>query len=236
MCCVGSNCGEKISQEAPRFHTYGGTGDFSKMIDFLRDQNPGVKFVGVGISLGANLLLKYLGECPERQAYFLCAQSWCQGYDIEACTPHMNKVWSGAKLFNHLVASKKKREVNEILHILLAGPPAHMRPVHNSVPSANSPSSEDESKPMLAANSLTPDIAVAAPLSHPPAPVVGEGTPLPSWVPTYAYQRDGREVCKRDPSRDTNGFLIEGWDAVPPFDVNEVRTKLLCIMAIILLV
>lgn len=101
-----------MNPEVPRVHTYGGTGDFSEMIDFLRGQNPAVKFVGVGVSLGGNVLLKYLGERPERQAHFLCAQSWCQGYDIQACIPHMNKLCSGAKFFNHLVTMKKKAELN----------------------------------------------------------------------------------------------------------------------------
>ena len=31
--------------------------------------------------MGANILLKFLGERPERQADFVCAVSICQGYD-----------------------------------------------------------------------------------------------------------------------------------------------------------
>ena len=38
--------------------------------------------IGVGFSMGANVLLKYLGEEPGRQRNFTCAVSVCQGYDI----------------------------------------------------------------------------------------------------------------------------------------------------------
>lgn len=47
----------------------------------LKKQFPDCKFIGVAFSLGANILLKFLGECPERQADFVCAISVCQGYD-----------------------------------------------------------------------------------------------------------------------------------------------------------
>lgn len=47
----------------------------------LKNEFPGCKFVGVGFSLGANILVKFLGECPERQDDFVCAISVCQGYD-----------------------------------------------------------------------------------------------------------------------------------------------------------
>lgn len=109
-----------------------------------------------------------------------------------------------------------------MLHLILGGPPPRMKPVQNYLPrtneSASSPS-DDESRPMIAANH-TPDVAAPPSLALAPAPAVG--APLPSWVPTYAYQREGREVCPIDPSRDTNGYLFEGWEAVPPFSFNEV--------------
>lgn len=42
----------------------------------------GTRLIGVGFSMGGNILLKYLGEAPERQTKFICAVSLCQGYDI----------------------------------------------------------------------------------------------------------------------------------------------------------
>lgn len=59
----------------------GGTGDVALTYKQLKNEFPNCKFVGVGFSMGANILLKFLGECPERQDDFLCAISVCQGYD-----------------------------------------------------------------------------------------------------------------------------------------------------------
>ena len=38
--------------------------------------------VGIGFSLGAQLLMKYLGESKEHQEKFSVAASICQGYDL----------------------------------------------------------------------------------------------------------------------------------------------------------
>ena len=59
----------------------GGTGDLALTCEQLKKEFPNCKFVGVGYSLGANILLKFLGECPDRQNDFVCAVSLCQGYD-----------------------------------------------------------------------------------------------------------------------------------------------------------
>lgn len=61
--------------------TTGGTGDLALAYEQLKNEFPRCKFVGIGFSMGANILLKFLGECPERQADFICAISVCQGYN-----------------------------------------------------------------------------------------------------------------------------------------------------------
>ena len=40
------------------------------------------RLIGVGFSMGANILIKYLGEEVPRQECFECGISVCQGYDI----------------------------------------------------------------------------------------------------------------------------------------------------------
>ena len=217
----------------PRIHTYGGTGDLSAMMDYLREKYPSMKYIGVGFSLGANILLKYLGERPERQAYFLGAQSWCQGYDLSICLPHMSSLRSGAKLFNHLITKKKKAELGILLDILFGGKPsgtAQSSGLALEIPECDK-APEDESKPLIHGSRVeNGDIQVAdslfQPLGAPPSPTQSSETErdLPSWVPTYAYQKAGRDVWSEDPPRDVNGYLIEGWEHVPPFDINEVCT------------
>ena len=192
-----------------------------------------MKYIAVGFSLGANILLKYLGERPERQAYFLCAQSWCQGYDVGMCLPHMDRVWTGAKLFNHLLTKNKKAEVSNMLDILFGGKPSgtaqQSSPALEVTECDKTPG--EESKPLMSAPTReTGDIQLAERLLQPlesplpPSQSSEEERALPCWVPTYAYQRAGRDVWLEDPPRDANGYLIEGWEHVPPFDINEVSS------------
>ena len=47
----------------------------------LCQRYPSAKFVGLGFSLGACILVRFLGEHSERQNKFICAASICQGYD-----------------------------------------------------------------------------------------------------------------------------------------------------------
>ncbi|KAI6651469.1 hypothetical protein LOD99_5077 [Oopsacas minuta] len=224
---MGSACGEAINPESPRIHTYGGTGDLSAMVDYLRDKYPGNKFIGVGFSLGANVLLKYLGERPERQSYFLAAQSWCQGYHLNICIPHMNRLGNGAKLFNHLLTKKKKAEVRNILGTLFGGKPSDKIQKQYLVTDEFDKTPEDELKPLMSASKVnneeiqTADCILPSVEPHPPLQPSELERDLPSWVPTYAYQKIGREVSVDNPPRDVNGFLIEGWEDVPPFDINE---------------
>ena len=236
---VGSACGERLNPDVPRIHTYGGTGDLTAMVDYLRQQYPDMKYIGVGFSLGANILLKYLGERPERQAYFLCAQSWCQGYDVGVCLPHMDRFSLSSALINHLITKKKKAEYASQMDVLYGGPPGNCVN-SNELESksyqvtAENDTQEDESKPLMSAPTReTGDIQLAERLLQPlesplpPSQSSEEERALPCWVPTYAYQRAGRDVWLEDPPRDANGYLIEGWEHVPPFDINEVSSILM---------
>ena len=227
---LGSACGERINPDVPRIHSYGGTGDLSAMVEYLKDKYPGKKFIGVGFSLGANILLKYLGERPERQAYFLGAQSWCQGYDVNICVPYMNNYLNGGKIFNFLLTKKKKTEVREMLGTLFGDKPSDIRSPDLDLEACEIDKDRtlgEELKPLMEA-SIKTDIETADDVI---SPVVETQVPietaklereLPSWVPRYAHQRIGREVWIDNPPRDVNGFLIEGWEDVPPFDIQEV--------------
>ena len=207
------------------------------MVEYLRDKYPGKKFIGVGFSLGANILLKYLGERPERQAYFLGAQSWCQGYDVITCLEHSHTLGYASKLFDYMIARKKKIEFNAIMDVLYDNDRTNV--YHNSVGNVKKMNSthtpEDDMKPLGYVNEVCKtDIETADDVI---SPVVETQVPietaklereLPSWVPRYAHQRIGREVWIDNPPRDVNGFLIEGWEDVPPFDIQEVGCWLGC--------
>ena len=60
----------------------GGTEELAAMVTHITSVGNHQRLIGVGFSMGANILMKYLGEEPSRQELFECAVSVCQGYDI----------------------------------------------------------------------------------------------------------------------------------------------------------
>jgi len=60
----------------------GGTEELAAVVNHLTSVVKHKRLIGVGFSMGANILIKYLGEEPSRQTLFECAVSVCQGYDI----------------------------------------------------------------------------------------------------------------------------------------------------------
>ena len=52
------------------------------MVDEMVAKYPASKFIAVGFSMGANIVVKYLGEHEEAQSRFIGAVSCCQGYNI----------------------------------------------------------------------------------------------------------------------------------------------------------
>ncbi len=63
------------------YFTLGGTGDLTLVYEDVCKRFPDDRLVGCGFSLGACVLVRFLGECKKRQSKFLCAVSMCQGYD-----------------------------------------------------------------------------------------------------------------------------------------------------------
>ena len=201
------------------------------MIDYLREKYPGKKFIGVGFSLGANILLKYLGERPERQAYFLGAQSWCQGYDVISCLGHIHTIGYANKFFDYIIARKKKVEFNAIMDVLYNNDRAkiYQSSEENFREMNNRNTPEDEIQPQGYVNEVcktdrgaADDVISPVMQTQVSVETAKSEKKLPSWVPRYAHQRIGREVWTDNPPRDVNGFLIEGWEDVPPFDIEEV--------------
>jgi len=65
--CVGINyrsCSGVMNKQ-PRFYHMGATGDVDFALQYIMNQYPDAPIVMVGVSLGANMLLKYFGECGD---------------------------------------------------------------------------------------------------------------------------------------------------------------------------
>lgn len=82
-----------------RFYHAGDTGDVAHVLDLLAERNPGVPLAAVGFSLGANVLLKYLGERGET-ARVRAAAGVSIPFDLSAGADHlwstpMGRVYTG---------------------------------------------------------------------------------------------------------------------------------------------
>lgn len=80
---------KSITLTSPRLYTYGDTEEYNLMVKEVEKMYPNHRFIAVGFSLGANVIVKYLGEEPSRQRRFVGAISSCQGYDILSLCPMM---------------------------------------------------------------------------------------------------------------------------------------------------
>eukprot|EP00118_Oscarella_pearsei_P003378 m.14072 g.14072 ORF g.14072 m.14072 type:complete len:407 (+) comp25480_c0_seq1:254-1474(+) len=98
---VGVAQGVRLS--ARRLFTYGGTEDFDVMVQSVKKEFPGCQLIAVGYSMGANIVVKYLGEEPSRQKEFLCAISSCQGYDITKTKVLLRQWEQGRRFYNFLI-------------------------------------------------------------------------------------------------------------------------------------
>jgi abhydrolase domain-containing protein 2 len=61
----------------------GGTEEYGTMVDNILTRYPDTKLLGIGFSMGGNVVVKYVGEEIAREEKFLCVMSLCQGYDAE---------------------------------------------------------------------------------------------------------------------------------------------------------
>lgn len=60
----------------------GGWEEFHSMREEVQAIHPQCQLIMIGLSMGANIVLKYLGERPDHQIGIVCAFSICQGYNI----------------------------------------------------------------------------------------------------------------------------------------------------------
>jgi predicted alpha/beta-fold hydrolase len=95
---LGAVANEKLTSR--RIFTYGGTDDLQLMIDWVLEEWPGRPIIGIGLSMGGNVLMKYLGEKPDRQSHFIGAATVCQGYNLMKAYPTWMS-WQGLRrLYN----------------------------------------------------------------------------------------------------------------------------------------
>ncbi|XP_078343367.1 monoacylglycerol lipase ABHD2-like isoform X1 [Oculina patagonica] len=106
----------------PRIFTYGGTEELAAVVTHLTSVVKHKRLIGVGFSMGANILIKYLGEEPSRQGLFECAVSVCQGYDILRAKTLLHE-WDGLRRFyNWAITQNVKSVIDRHVRVLFHGP------------------------------------------------------------------------------------------------------------------
>ncbi|HUS23463.1 MAG TPA: hydrolase [Candidatus Binatia bacterium] len=74
----------------PRFYHHGETGDLRELLAELRRREPGTKLYAVGWSLGANVLLKYLGESGDATPLAGGAAA-CPPFSLRECAERLDR-------------------------------------------------------------------------------------------------------------------------------------------------
>lgn len=106
----------------PRIFTYGGTEELAAMVSHITSVGNHQRLIGVGFSMGANILMKYLGEEPSRQELFECAVSVCQGYDILRAKTLLHE-WDGLRRFyNWGITQSVKKVLDRNMKVLFQCP------------------------------------------------------------------------------------------------------------------
>ncbi|XP_050397022.1 monoacylglycerol lipase ABHD2 isoform X1 [Patella vulgata] len=104
---------------APRIFNYGETGEYNSMIDEIIRLYPNTTIIAVGCSMGANIVLKYLGEDKSHEKKVIGALSLCQGYDANDAKPLLLSWESGRRMYSYFMAVNLRNLIKHHKDILL---------------------------------------------------------------------------------------------------------------------
>ena len=105
--------GRNIPNRAPRLYHSGETTDLDHVLGVLVSSEPGVPHAAIGISLGGNVLLKWLGENPG-QTRLAAAATISVPYDLEAGSRKLEKGLGPVYTATFLRGLRKK--ARQLLH------------------------------------------------------------------------------------------------------------------------
>jgi predicted alpha/beta-fold hydrolase len=110
---VFRGCGPELNV-APRMYHSGETGDLRLLIQELTRRFPGEALVLLGVSLGGNVLLKYLGESPQSvPAGVRAAAAISVPYDLEAGSRHLQRGF--ARVYDrHFLRSLRRKALQKL--------------------------------------------------------------------------------------------------------------------------
>lgn len=98
----GGYPGLKIT--SPKLYWAASSWDYKEAVDHIKAKHPDLHIYGVGFSLGANILAKYLGE--ESDESVVEAAVWISSpLDMEKASQHLENTFKG--MFSKFLAGKK---------------------------------------------------------------------------------------------------------------------------------
>ena len=101
------SCGGEPNR-LPRFYHAGDTGDLAHVLDYLAERWPDAPLAAVGFSLGANVLLKYLGERGE-ESRIRAAAAVSIPFDLAAGAKLLEESWAGRMYIRIFLKSLKAK-------------------------------------------------------------------------------------------------------------------------------
>ncbi len=109
-----------IPNRRPRLYHSGDTADFDSVIRTLSARMPYKRLLGLGASLGGNVLLKWLGENPD-QTMLSAAATLSVPYDLGAGSALLEKTAAGRFYVSRFVATLKKKaarpDISELIDL-----------------------------------------------------------------------------------------------------------------------
>jgi predicted alpha/beta-fold hydrolase len=101
-----------LPNRRPRLYHSGETSDFDFAVGTLSLREPGVRFVAAGVSLGGNVLLKWLGENPD-QRRIVRAAAISTPYDLAAGSRHLERLM-GRLYVRGLLATLRRKALSVV--------------------------------------------------------------------------------------------------------------------------
>ncbi len=106
-CVVNSRGCARSKITSPVLYNARATWDIRQTVEWIREKWPRRRLFGVGFSLGANILVNYLGE--EGTACKLdAAVVICNPWNLETCNLALQQSWIGLKLYSATMGSNMK--------------------------------------------------------------------------------------------------------------------------------
>nr|CAD2164714.1 unnamed protein product [Meloidogyne enterolobii] len=111
-CAVLNHLGvlKNVPLTSTRIFSYGGDGELEAIFNSLFILYPSTRFIGVGFSMGANVMTNCLAKLDKAiLSRIILAISVCQGYSARDTAPLFMEWESGRRIYNYIITENVKR-------------------------------------------------------------------------------------------------------------------------------